>query len=293
MERIIGRDIYEGKISEAYVMHLRDLGHGHKEASISRAIDWEHVCTMTEAAYAQYLETLEAWKLSPAGILAAQERDEKNKERSARRAKTKVRRLCKAMGVDALLTLTYRENQQDLEVTKKHMKEFVRRVRRLVPGFAYVAAFERQKRGAWHIHMGIHALPFNLPWAGVKVKSYSVIRAVWRAVVGDLGGNIDQARKKRYSRKTPAKMASYISKYILKAFEDGEEHSNRYSASACTLPPAVRMYFQSASMAELIALVYSEIGEGAALTSPWLSSFGDRFFLVAEPAPPDKVSAFH
>jgi len=290
VQRIIGRDIYEGKFSDAYVMHMHDLGHGHREASISRAIDWEHTGTMTEDAYAMYQENLDRLHSDPDWIA---EREQTHRERAARRAKTKVRRLCKAMGVDALLTLTYRENQQDLEVTKKHMKEFVRRVRRLVPGFAYVAAFERQKRGAWHVHMGIHALPFNLPWEGVKVKSYSVIRAVWRSVVGDLGGNIDQARKKRYSRKTPAKMASYISKYILKAFEDGEEHSNRYSASACTLPPAVRMRFQSATMAELIALVYSEMGDAGTLTSPWLSSFGDRFFLVAEPAPPDKVPAFH
>ena len=290
MQRIIGRDIYEGKFSDAYVMHMHDLGHGHREASISRAIDWEHTGTMSEDAYAMYQENLDRLHSDPDWLA---EREQIHRERAARRAKTKVRRLCKAMGVDALLTLTYRENQQDLDTTKKHMKEFVRRVRRLVPGFAYVAAFERQKRGAWHVHMGIHALPFNLPWAGVKVKSYSVIRAVWRSVVGDLGGNIDQARKKRYSRKTPAKMASYISKYILKAFEDGEEHSNRYSASACTLPPAVRMRFQSASMAELIALVYSEMGEPGTLTSPWLSSFGDRFFLVAEPAPPDKVSVFN
>lgn len=290
MQRIIGKDIYEGKFSDAYVMHMHDLGHGHREASISRAIDWEHTGTMTDDAYAMYQENLERLRNDPSWI---EEREHAHRERAARRAKTKVRRLCKAMGVDALLTLTYRENQQDLELTKKHMKEFVRRVRRVVPGFAYVAAFERQKRGAWHVHMGIHALPFNLPWAGVKVKSYSVIRAVWRAVVGDLGGNIDQARKKRYSRKTPAKMASYISKYILKAFEDGDDHSNRYSASACTLPPAVRMRFQSASMAELIALVYSEIGCEGTLTSPWLSSFGDRFFLVAEPAPPDKVPVFH
>jgi len=290
VQRIIGRDIYEGKFSDAYVMHMHDLGHGHREASISRAIDWEHTGTMSEDAYAMYQENLDRLHSDPDWLA---EREQIHRERAARRAKTKVRRLCKAMGVDALLTLTYRENQQDLDTTKKHMKEFVRRVRRLVPGFAYVAAFERQKRGAWHVHMGIHALPFNLPWAGVKVKSYSVIRAVWRSVVGDLGGNIDQARKKRYSRKTPAKMASYISKYILKAFEDGEEHSNRYSASACTLPPAVRMRFQSASMAELIALVYSEMGEPGTLTSPWLSSFGDRFFLVAEPAPPDKVSVFN
>lgn len=283
MQRIIGRDIYEGKFSDAYVMHLHDLGHGHREASISRAVAWEHTGTMTEDAYAMYQENLERLHNDPDWVA---EREQAHRERAARRAKTKVRRLCKVMGADALLTLTYRENQQDLELTKKHMKEFVRRIRRLVPGFAYVAAFERQKRGAWHVHMAIHALPFNLPWAGVKVKSYSVIRAVWRSVVGDLGGNIDQARKKRYSRKTPAKMASYISKYILKAFEEGEDYSNRYSASACTLPPSVRLRFESASLSELIGLVYSEMGCQGTLTSPWLSSFGDRFFLVAEPAPP-------
>lgn len=286
--RIIGRDVYEGKMADEYTMHLHNLGHGHHEASISRSIWWEHLATMTDAAYDAYIEARD--NQTPEQLA---EKEEANLRRSARRAKTKVRRLCKTMGVDALLTLTYRENQRDVDLAKRHLKEFVRRVRRVVPGFAYVAAFERQKRGAWHIHMGIHALPFNLPWAGVKVKSYSVIRAIWRAVVGELGGNIDQARKKRHSRKSPAQMAAYISKYILKAFEEGDDYSNRYSASSCTMPKPVRMRFQAASMAELIGLVYSEIGQAGTLTNPWLSPFGDRFFLVAEPAPPDKVPAFH
>lgn len=289
MERIIGRDIYEGKLADEYEVILRDLGHGHKEASISRSVWWDHLATMSDDAYAQYLDTLEAWKASPEGIQAAQEREQSNKERSARRAKTKVRRICKSLGVDALLTLTYRENMQDIAACKKHLKEFVRRIRKLVPGFAYVAAFERQKRGAWHVHMAIHALPFTLPWAGVKVKSYSVIRAVWRSVVGDLGGNIDQARKKRNSRKTPAKIAAYISKYILKAFEQGEDHSNRYSSSTYSIPDAVRMRFQGAALADLIALVYMHIGGAGTLTNPWINAWGDRFFLTAEPDPGGKI----
>lgn len=284
MERIIGRDIYEGKLSSsAYEVYLNKLAHGHTEVSISRAIEWEHIATMTEAAYAQYQQHMEELRNDPKWLA---ERERTHRERAARRAKTKVRRVCKQMGCDALLTLTYRENQCDLELTKRHMKEFVRRVRRVLPGFAYVAAFERQKRGAWHIHMATHTLPLNLPWSGVKVRSYSVIRAIWRSVVGELGGNIDQARKKRHSRKTPAQMASYISKYILKAFEEGEDYSNRYSTSSCALPKAVKLRFQAATMADLISLVYVEFCGPEMLTNPWLNGWGDRFFLVAEPAPP-------
>ena len=282
MIRIIGRDVFKGKYADEYEVITRDLGHGQREASISRSVHWEHEATMSDAAYALYLEEVARVHADPEWVA---EREAANKERSARRAKTKVRRICKTMGVDALLTLTYRENMTDLDACKRHLKEFVRRIRRLVPGFAYVAAFERQKRGAWHVHMAIHALPFTLPWAGVKVKSYGVIRAVWRAVVGDFGGNIDQARKKRHSRKTPAKIAAYISKYILKAFEDGEDHSNRYSSSTYSLPDAVRMRFQGANLADLIGLVYSELGTDGTLTNPWLSQWGDRFFLTSEPDP--------
>jgi hypothetical protein len=285
VRRIIDRQIFEGKPSDKWALTLHDLGHGHKEASICREVQWEHTGTMSPEAYEMYRQACD--NLPPEWH---EEREQANKERAARRAKTRVRRMCKVMGVDALLTLTYRENQQCLQTTKRHLKEFVRRLRRLIPGFAYVAAFERQKRGAWHVHMAIHALPFNLQWSGVKVKSYSVVRAVWRSVVGDLGGNIDQSRKKRYSRKTPAQMASYISKYILKAFEDGDEYTNRYSASACDVPKPVRLRWQADSLSELIALVYSEIGGGfETMTNPWINTWGDRFFLVAEPAPPGAI----
>jgi len=283
MQRIIGRDWYEGKISDAHEVFIRDLGHGHKEASISRAVVWEHGGTMTDEAYQQYLDAVERLNNDPEWVA---EKEAKNRERAARRAKTKVRRICKSMGVDALLTLTYKENMQDLALCKRHMKEFVRRVRALIPGFVYVAAFEPQDRGAWHVHMAIRKLPFKLSAAnGVKVGSYNVIRAVWRRVVGELGGNIDEARKKRHSRKSPAQMASYISKYILKAFEDGEDYSNRYSSSAYSLAPPMRVRFEQEAMADLVALVYMALGQPGTLTNPWMSSWGDRFFLTSEPDP--------
>jgi hypothetical protein len=288
MRRIIGRDIYIGKMAPEHEVTIHDLGHGHKEVSICRSVWWEHDTTMTPEAYALYLESLEAYRNSPAGEQEALERAQANLERSARRAKTQCRRLVKVMGLDALLTLTYRENMQDLEACKRHLKEFVRRIRRVIPGFAYVAAFEQQKRGAWHVHMAVHALPFNLAWAGVKVKSYSVVRAVWRGVVGELGGNIDQSKRKRGSRATPAKIASYISKYMLKSFDLMGADFERYSASKADIPPPVRLRFMHQVMQDLIALVYIEAGASELLTSPWLNPWGDRFFLVMEPAPPDK-----
>lgn len=280
MIRIIGQDIYEGKYGSRHEVVIHELANGHAEASISRCVDWEHLCTMTPTAYAMYLEN----KASEDDATRA-EREDRSARVAANRAKTRVRRICKQMGVDALLTLTYKANQTDLALCKVHLKEFVRRMRRLIPAFAYVAAFEQQERGAWHVHMAIHALPLTLKWEGVKVKSYGVVRAVWRRVVGDLGGNIDQARKKRHARKSPAQMASYISKYMLKAYAEGDKWSNRYSSSSCTLPKPVRLRFQSETLADLVGLVYSVIGLPGTRTNFWLSDFKDRFFLSSEPDP--------
>lgn len=278
MERIIGRDMFTGKpIDGEYTLTVHELGNGHREAIVRQAIGWEHTGTMTQLAYDQYLETREKY---------AEERAEANAARSARRAKTRVRRLVKAMGCDALLTLTYRENQTDLALAKRHMKEFVRRMRRIIPGFGYVAAFEQQERGAWHMHLAIHRLPVNLKLReGVKLKSYNVVRAVWRSVVGQDNGNIDQARRKRWSAHSPGKLAAYLSKYMLKAFEDGDDWKNRYSASAHSIPEPVRAVFRGSSLAELVALAYAFAADGACQVTTWLSAFKDTFYISTEGPP--------
>jgi hypothetical protein len=115
------------------------------------------------------------------------------------------------------------------------------------------------------------------------VKSWSVIWAVWRSVVGDLGGNIDDARRKRSTRHSPAKLASYISKYMVKAFEEGDDWSNRYSASdGHKVPPAVVSYHRQAELADLIGGVFAEVAAGDRSCTMWLSRFKDRFFISTE-----------
>ena len=187
MERIIGRNVYRCHVGGGYDLVRHPLGNGHFEYRATPIKTWEDMGELSELVYQFRLESMEA---------AKEERRQENLERAAKRARTRVRHLCKAAGVDSLLTLTYAANMTDWASLKRHMKEFNRRMAKLIPGWFYVAAFERQERGAWHAHMAVHRLPAQLSASnGVKVKSFNVIRAVWRSVTGELGGNIDgQAR---------------------------------------------------------------------------------------------------
>ncbi len=276
---------FHGKPSESeWDVRVVDLGGGHKEAVISRPTVWEEV----DAEESKRLNRVWEEPLSLEQLAELEERKQANVKRAARRAKTRVRRICKVAGLDALLTLTYRANQTDLALCKKHFEQFVRRIKRVVPGFVYVSAFERQKRGAWHVHMAIHALPRELSAVnGVKVKSFNIVRSIWRSVVGDLDGNIDQQRRKWTSRQSVGRLASYLSKYMLKAFEDGDDWSNRYSASkGIEVPRPDVMRFTGSSLAELMGLVYDAIAGGRVEVVSWLNHFKDLFYLSIEPCSP-------
>lgn len=283
MRQIIGREVFEGKpIDGEFTLTVHDLGHGHTEAIVRQAIGWEHVHTFTDEEIAHFRETYGTEDGTDAADAEAKRLA--NLKRSARRAKTRVRRLVKSMGCDSLLTLTVRENVQDLERMRRWHKEFVRRIRRVIPGFGYVAAFERQARGAWHVHMAIHRLPLKLAASnGVKVKAYPVILAIWRSVTGEAGGSINEAKRKRCSRWSTAKLAAYVSKYMLKAFEEGDAWSNRFSASQHSIPEPVRAVFRGSSLAELVSLAYAFAADRACDCQTWLSEFGDTFYLATEP----------
>lgn len=219
-------------------------------------------------------------------LTAEEEADkrEANRKRAARRAKTRVRRMCKALGLDIMLTLTYRGLQTDLALCKRHMKEFVRRIKRVIPGFVYVAAFEPQGRGAWHVHMAVHRIQPSFVQAGVRVKSYDLVRSIWRGVTKEWGGTANIGHGKRLRKYSPARLAGYLSKYMLKAFEQGEDWSNRYSGSqGVDIPAPVRLRFVGESMAAMIDLVFSEVCIGARDTFTWLSRFGDAFYMSTEP----------
>lgn len=213
---------------------------------------------------------------------------------AAQRAKQEVRRLCKTMRVNSLWTLTYRENQTDRDLTLEHLDAFRRRVQKVIPGWAYVATLERQERGAWHIHLATHALPVHLFPGGTRVKSWDVMRRIWRSVVGDLGGNFDEAKREHKWRPnarhcvSTASIASYIAGYVAKDMLEGELNRRRYSATRGVDVPACYSAIFAADEADMAGLI--DLAFAAApgrMVSCWFDRERQVYFVAADglPAP--------
>jgi hypothetical protein len=206
---------------------------------------------------------------------------EKNRLRSARRAKTQVRKRCKMIQADCMLTLTYRENMQDFERLQCDIKAFVARVRALGP-FEYVMCVERQQRGALHVHMACQRFPAWMKNAdGIKVKSYNLIRAIWRSVVGADNGAINLTSPRRNGAH---RIASYIAKYIAKSIDDVVFNAKSYWCSrGIPKPKVTKLWFDADdSTWELFALVAKWcLDSGYTDFSQYASSAGEFHWLAA------------
>ncbi|MGE3348526.1 MAG: hypothetical protein AB7I35_14035 [Ramlibacter sp.] len=262
-------------------LKAHDLGHGHIEMVGYRALEWVDVAPLSKEAYQAYLDAVErnhaeTWE----------ERREKSIRNASKRAQTRVRRLCKAMGVDTLMTLTYRANEVDLDQVKADLKEFNRRMLRELPGFQFVCGFEQQDRGAWHMHLATAGLPaIFTKKAGrhaVRVKSYDLFRSVWRSITKDRGGNVDVSRRKGTAARSPARIAAYLSKYITKAFAQGEKWTNRWTHYGSTRLPVPVHLGRYDSMLDLIQSAYQLLGSLDAVVRTGLAKFHDMFFLSSE-----------
>lgn len=234
----------------AFQVSVHDLGHGHVEAVALPVYGWHEVGPLEPLARADYAACLaDPPPLTEKELL---DRAADNRERATKRARTKVRRLAKAKGLSVLLTLTYRENMQDRDRMKRDFDVFVKRVRRVISGFEYVCVFERQKRGAWHAHIAVPRILAHYAHRGALVRSYDLLRSMWRGVVGADNGNVDVSRNKKVNR-SAAKLAVYLSKYIGKQLGEGlQKWENSYSASGRALPAAIKEKLLGASEVEAI-----------------------------------------
>jgi hypothetical protein len=281
MLKIVDGIPYIGEATKSYRVRAVDLGHGHVEVSCSRVIAW-HEADWSAGVMEDHLAVVAKFKDEH-----PEEIEARNRERAARRARTRVRRLCKAMGADTLLTLTYRALQADLGAAKAHLKEFNRRMLRIHPGFRFVACFEQQKRGAWHMHLATAGIPREFkvvtPSGPYRVKSFNAIRAVWRSVTGALEGNIDLARRKKNSQRGAAKIAAYIAKYIGKAFSEGMTSGvNRWAKYGdCSVPALVELD-TAASIMQALGMAYEMLDQAHVVASSALCRFHDWFFLAGE-----------
>jgi len=159
-------------------------------------------------------------------------KDEENLTRSIRRAKTAVRWLVQRGQFDHMLTLTYRENMQDIDKLKHDFDLFRRLVTARYPDWKYVATREQQERGAWHMHLAVKGH-----------QDIKYLRTCWYKVLGCLGavgidvlGQVNvMPPRKRFGEAGKLwksnRLASYLTKYIDKGFDLLEHASKRYWAS--------------------------------------------------------------
>lgn len=173
-----------------------------------------------------------------------QRKDDENKLRSVRRARQGVRWMVQRLQADHMLTLTYRENMQDIDRLKIDFDHFRRLVQARYPDWKYVAIREKQERGAYHLHIALKGF-----------QNINFLRTCWHTVLGCLGktgqhalGNIDVTRPKGQSKSTyyqwrQDRLAAYMTKYLHKEFDTLEHHSKRYWASRGAPKPSIKRYW--------------------------------------------------
>ena len=216
-----------------------------------------------------------------------EERAKRARWKSGQRAKRNCRWKIKQAGFNEMLTITYRQNQTDLALCRKHFAAWLRKMRRAIPGFRGVWGFERQGRGAWHVHVACDRLPVLMQFRGAKVLSWKVGTALWRDVVGANNGLCFVGGKDgRFNRyRSPAKIAGYVSKYLTKDHENGEFGSRMWdSTRGLTPPPAMTLHFPGVSMADAIGMAF-ELPQGHVVVQHLCNKLNTMWMLYSEPDP--------
>lgn len=221
-EAMVGQDRPAGKVySEGIAVRARHFANGQVEISGFPTTAWHRI---NDAR-------LRGHELNTAR--GESEHRERNEEISVRRATQQIRIRCKQIAANTMITLTTRENIQEIERFYPLCKEFFRRMR-LHGDFHYVAVPERQERGAWHLHIACQG----------KVAKRLVI-AVWLRVVGGKGNGYchisnpgrSDSQRQNGKRWEAHRLASYISKYISKDVSGRELNDKRYWTSRGIVVP--------------------------------------------------------
>ena len=148
------------------------------------------------------------------------------------------------------------------------------------------AAFEAQERGSMHVHCATHKMPTVALYKGVKVLTWKLGTRIWRDIVGaDNGLCFVGAKKgsagKRLHKLSLAKLANYVSKYILKDFQDAPGESNRYSRSNGKVLADVHVVRFNGTLADIVGACF-QCNDGDVIVSHRVGYFGDSWWLCTE-----------
>lgn len=158
------------------------------------------------------------------------ENKEKNKNDSIKRSRQKVLdyALCNPQ-LKFFSTLTYSENVKDYDIAYSDFQIFLNKVRKFMKRkydikFDYICTFEKQKRGAWHMHL-LHNLDYKM-FTDLKCELW--IKKGTKRVKTEERKSIEQIFSKKFWSKgfvdftelyDSSGSAFYISKYMSKDTE--------------------------------------------------------------------------
>jgi hypothetical protein len=298
MYRILGQQVVNGKkvggvlfegtrVADAWDVSIFEAN-GHRELSARPVVNWVEVGDWVEHRDACG-NVVDAPAMTEKEIAdEEEERRLRSLKKAGQRAATQCRRVIKASNFREMLTGTYREVQPDRELCKVHFKEWVRRMKNALPKFQYCASFELQERGSMHFHCATNKLPKHCHYRGKKIESWTLGTIIWREIVGADNGLVFVGGRPRWGDKrrrnqSLAKIASYVSKYIMKDFADSPMGSNRYSRSnSIDLPLPTHIRITDCSLEDLIRVAF-EVRPGHVVVSHRIGDFQDSYWLCTEP----------
>ncbi|WP_346779022.1 hypothetical protein [Burkholderia sp. Ac-20384] len=243
--------LFQTPFSDEYVVRTQRFDDGQQEVvAFSVAVQWR----------------LNELRLRPRVARGKREMNEgeddvttkadKSLRTSIERSKRMIRKRCKQIRADRMLTLSTRLNETRIEVWARWWDAFRRRLNKL-QDFHYVAVLERQERGAWHIHVAVHGR-----------QNWKLLRSIWLSVIAKDGTvNNSIGRASCLFRKVGGKgramrhrIATYIAKYVGKGAHDAGFNKKRYWTSKGIVLPEVTAYAHlgaESSRGEAVAAAYA------------------------------------
>lgn len=208
-----------------------------------------------------------------------------NRSRAIRRARQQVRFHCRMLECDHLVTLTYRENMEDVERLQRDWKEFCRLVRKERPLWQFVACREKQDRGAYHLHIAVRGR-----------QDINLLRRCWYRALGGAGNEMGEntpgavnvrGPSKRFGTKTnewkASKLAGYMTKYLHKAFEELDSMSSKryWHSRGIEKPETLRVWLSSSSFEDAVKDTHKLLrAEGLRIRSLWASEGYDCIWMT-------------
>lgn len=174
--------------------------------------------------------------------MTPEQRDEYEQRRERRRKSTctKNRNMVRRLAItnfgnhSKFITLTFKENKQDVQECNKLFRKFVRKIKdNVIKDLKYISVIEFQERGAIHYHMIC-----NMPYT-----KHKILETWWHSVVGKDQGTVCIEDISQVDN-----VGAYIIKYMTKDTDDPRLRGNLAYLSSRNLDRPKVLYGKEAEI---------------------------------------------